>query len=225
MAVYRFRIILEDNDDIYRDIEIKSIQTFEDLHVAIQDAFKFDKKHAASFFVSDDYWRKGLEITLREEDLPLEPEEIKAKVEPKKLMNHVKIAKYVESPHQRFVYIFDPNAQWSFLIELFKIDSEKPKTKYPVCVKTNGTAPKQYKPVAVIKEDLSPEAALLAALNEEPDDSEAYKQPLHTDELAVEDDDLVTLEGEEGEETDAESDQEHEDAEGGAFDEHGEEDH
>src|SRR5437868_1785311 len=122
MAIYRFRVVLEDNEDTIRDIDIRSVQTFEELHVAIQDAFKFDKKHAASFFVSDDYWRKGLEITLRKEDLPLDAEEIKAKVEPKKLMSDLKIAKCFESPHQRFVYIFDPNALWTFLIELLKIE-------------------------------------------------------------------------------------------------------
>jgi len=202
MAIYRFRVILEENDDIFRDIDIKSVQTFEDLHHAIQDAFKFDNKHAASFFVSDDYWRKGLEITLREEDLPLDEAEIKAKVEPKKLMNAVKIAKYVESPHQRFVYIFDPVAQWSFMLELLKIATEEPKVKYPACVKTSGSPPKQYKVAPVIKEELSPEAAMLALLSNEtePDDTEAYKTPLHTDELAVEEEDLTTLDAEEGEE-------------------------
>ena len=58
MAVYKFKLFIEDNEDIYREIEILSGQTFEDFHNAIQDAYKFDKKHAASFFVSDDYWRK-----------------------------------------------------------------------------------------------------------------------------------------------------------------------
>jgi hypothetical protein len=66
MAVYKFKLFIEDNEDIYREIEILSGQTFDDFHNAIQDAYKFDKKHAASFFVSDDYWRKDQEITLRE---------------------------------------------------------------------------------------------------------------------------------------------------------------
>lgn len=201
MAVYRFRVVLEENDDVYRDIDIKSIQSFEELHHAIQEAFKFDKKHAASFFVSDDYWRKGLEITLRKEDLPLDEDEIRKKIEPKKLMAEVKVAKYVETPHQRFVYIFDPVAQWSFLIELLKIVNEEPKTKYPACVKSIGNAPKQYKVIAPIKDELGPEAALLAALKgPEPDDDEIYKT-INNDVLGVEEEDLNSLEGEEGEES------------------------
>ena len=68
MAIYRFRVTYEDHEDVYRDIEIKSIQTFEDLHHAIQEAIGFDKSKPASFYMSDDYWRKDQEITLRAED-------------------------------------------------------------------------------------------------------------------------------------------------------------
>ena len=100
MAVYRFKLFIEDNEDIYREIEILSGQSFEDFHNTIQEAYKFDKKHAASFFVSDDYWRKDQEITLREEDLPLEEEEIRKEVSPKKLMSKTKIAKYIDNPRQ-----------------------------------------------------------------------------------------------------------------------------
>lgn len=225
MAVYKFKVIYEENDDVYRDIEIKSGQTFEDFHNAIQDAYKFDKKHAASFFVSDDYWRKGLEITLREEDLKLDEEEIRKKIEPKKLMSATKIAKYIDQPHQRFVYIFDPVAQWSFLIELMKIDAENPKTKYPVCVKSVGKEPKQYKQQNLIKEEVSGEDALLAALlgggkkkaKDEDDDveeNEIYKT-LNTE--GIEEDDLESLEGEEGEEKTGEDDEE-----GDEFNEDGE---
>lgn len=83
MAVYKFKIFVEDNEDIYREIEILSGQTFENFHDAIQEAYKFDKKHSASFFVSDDYWRKDQEITLKQDDLPLDNDEIKKGVAPK----------------------------------------------------------------------------------------------------------------------------------------------
>src|ERR1700741_1128225 len=178
MAVYKFKIVIEDNDDIYREIEILSGQTFEDFHNAIQDAFKFDKKHAASFFVSDDYWRKDQEITLREEDLPLDEEEIRLEVSPKKLMSKIKIAKYIDSPRQRFVYVFDPSVKWTFCIELMKILPDNPKGTYPACVKSTGNPPKQYKQTQLAKGELSPEqamAALLGGGDHEPEESEIYK--------------------------------------------------
>jgi hypothetical protein len=45
MAVYKFRISLEEDEDIVRDIEIRATQTFEDLHYAILSAIGFDTQH------------------------------------------------------------------------------------------------------------------------------------------------------------------------------------
>ena len=208
MAVYRFKIFLEDNEDVFRDIDIKAAQTFEQFHTIIQEAFKFDAKHAAAFFVSDDYWRKGQEITLRKEDLPLDEEEIRKNVDPKKLMAETKIARFIEQPHQRFVYVFDPVVQWTFLLEMIKIVEDNPKLNYPAIVKSYGTAPKQYKQTNMAKEELSPDMAMAGLLNElETEDEEVYKT-LETGEEAVEEDDINSLEGEEGEEEDVEETEE-----------------
>ncbi|MBP7810328.1 MAG: hypothetical protein KA163_13620 [Bacteroidia bacterium] len=212
MAAYRFRVIIEDNEDVYRDIDIKAAQTFEELHNTILEAFKFDNKHAAAFFVSDDYWRKHLEITLRKEDLPLTPEEIRLKVEPKKLMSEAKIAKYIETPHQRFVYVYDENVQWNFLLEMMKITNEEPKAKYPLISKSIGNPPKQYKQLNIIKDE-DPADALLAAImgkgkkadkkedDDVEDESEIYKS-LKVE--GVDAGDLEGLDGEEGEEAEVE---------------------
>jgi len=210
MAVYRFKVFLEDNEDVFRDIDIKASQSFEQFHTIIQEAFKFDAKHASAFFVSDDYWRKGQEITLRKEDLPLEEEEIRKNVDPKKLMSETKIAKFIEQPHQRFVYVFDPVVQWTFLVEMLKIVEENTKVNYPAIVKSYGTAPKQYKQANLAKEELSPDMAIAGLLNDlEVEDEEVYKT-LDTGEEAVEEDDINSLEGEEGEEEETEGDQEEE---------------
>ncbi|MBL7912158.1 MAG: hypothetical protein JNJ41_13950 [Bacteroidia bacterium] len=223
MAVYRFRVCLEENEDIYRDIDIRTVQTFEQFHNIIQDSFKFDNKHSASFFVSDDYWRKGQEITLKKEDLPLEEDEIRKGVDPKKLMADVKIAKFIEQPHQRFVYVFDPIVQWNFLIEMIKIADESPKVTYPVCIKTFGTAPKQYKQINMAKEELSPDLAMAGLLNElEVEDEEIYKT-IDTGEEAVEEADINSLEGEEGDADVEDENSEEEDTGDFTFDE--EEDH
>lgn len=226
MAVYRFRVCLEDNEDVYRDIDIKAAQTFDLFHDAIQEAFKFDKKHAASFFVSDDYWRKGEEITLNKEDLVLNEEDIRKKIAKKFLMKDTKIAKFIEQPHQRFVYVFDPNVQWSFLIEMLKIVNEDSKLNYPVCIRTAGSAPKQYKQTNLAKEELSPDLAMAALLNDpEVEEEEIYKN-LGGDEVGVEEDDLESLEGEEGEESeDDEFNEDGDEAEGSDYGSYEEEDH
>jgi len=146
MAIYKFRITFEDYEDISRDIEIKSSQNFVDFYQIILQSIGFDTKHAASFFVSDNYWRKYAEITLKEED-----------VEPGvKLMKSAKLASFIEQPNQRFLFLYDKDVRWSILIELIKLVPEDANATYPRCVKIVGTAPKQYKQqlIAKLKEEV-----------------------------------------------------------------------
>lgn len=160
MAVYKFRIKFEDYDDVTRDIEIKPTQTFKDLHLSIQQAIKFDASKPANFFMSNDQWVKGKEISL----------------EPKKnkdgsdvtLMETAVLNKFIIDPHQKIYYIFD---NWTFFIELFKIvlDADK-KAIYPRCVKVVGEAPPQYKKIILPAAEESEEEVLL--LDELDDDAE-----------------------------------------------------
>jgi hypothetical protein len=191
MAVYRFRVMFEDNEDIQRDIEIKSNQTFLDFHNCIQESIKFDNKHAASFFVSDDYWRKNLEVTLLEAD----------KDNDNKLMATTKIATCIEKPYQRFVYLFDVKVQWTLLIELIKILPDNEKVKYPVCSRSAGNPPKQYKLNIVAEGPISPDVAMANMLADDELDKEAYKIALEP-EMGLDEDDLnfTSEEGEEGHE-------------------------
>lgn len=225
MAVYKFKIVVEDNEDIYREIEILSSQTFEDFHSILQDAFKFDRKHSASFFVSDDYWRKDQEITLKKEDLELDADEIKLGVSPKKLMSATKIAKYIDSPRQRFVYVFDPAVKWTFCIELMKILPDNPKGSFPAIVKSIGNPPKQYKQTQMTKGEMTPDQ-LMSTLLADPDveESEIYKS-IKNDTNGVDEGDLNHLEAEEGEDLPEgeDEDMENEDEEEGGFDDYAEE--
>lgn len=147
MAVYKFRIIFEDQEDVVREIEVQGKQSFEEFHRSIQEAIGFDNSKDASFFMSDDYWRQGQEIT----NAKLAPNDDddddyrKPKKTPPKAMSKSRVADFIDDPHQKIVYNFDPVAKWTLLIELVKIQNDDPKTNYPRTVKSTGTAPKQYK--------------------------------------------------------------------------------
>jgi hypothetical protein len=200
MAIYKFRVAFEDNDDVYRDIEIKSTQTFEDFFHCILDAVNFDRIHAGSFFVSDDFWRKNEEITLRKEDTADDVE----------LMSAVKMAKYVNDPHQRFALVYDEAVAWSFLIELQKINKEEGNLIYPCVVKTVGKEPRQYQQNNVKENNgpLSPDL-LMANLLADPvlNDDLAYEEDDEVEDLlkaeeGVDEDDKEALLGEEGDDGD-----------------------
>jgi hypothetical protein len=135
MAVYRFRVAFEDYDDVVRDIEIRSTQTFQELHHAIQEYIGFDGSKPSSFFMSDDNWKKGTEITNR----PIGEDEKVFE------MGHSKLINFIVDPHQKIYYVFDLPNHWTFHVELVKIVlSPEESAQYPRCIKTLGEAPKQY---------------------------------------------------------------------------------
>lgn len=149
MAVYRFRVAFEDQEDVIREIEVLGKQSFGELHRSIQEAIAFDNSKDASFYMSDDYWRKGQEITnrkLQQDDDDDDDYRVKKKPSAKP-MNSSRVADFIDDPHQKIVYEFDPAVKWTLMIELVRILNEEPKVTYPRTVKSSGAAPKQYKQV------------------------------------------------------------------------------
>jgi hypothetical protein len=143
MPLYKFRICLEDDDSIFRDIEILPTQSFQEFHLAIQTAFQFDAKHQASFYKSNDSWHKGKEVSLIKKEGAL-------------LAEKVPMVYFIDDPHQKILYVYDPDMQWTFYCELMTITEEKPKINYPLLVRTEGLAPKQYgnSPIVSSKDDV-----------------------------------------------------------------------
>jgi hypothetical protein len=137
MAVYRFKVYFEDDESVIREIDIKSSHTFEEFHKIIQSSIGFDGAHPASFFVSGDTWRRGKEIILLHKT---HANGLKGT-----WMHETKIVAFVDDPHQRFIYEFDPEGgNWILLVELMKIIPEASVT-YPRVNKSIGVAPQQYK--------------------------------------------------------------------------------
>lgn len=193
MAVYKFNVTLEDYDDLLRVIEIKSNQTFEDLHKCILQAFGFDDKQLASFYMSDDYWRKGEELSLIEMDEPGPGK----KAPP--LMGKTKIASFIIDPHQKILYIYDYLNQWTFHLELFQIQvKENPDAVYPLVSRSVGIPPKQYNNIGVPN-----------IHGDESDEFDFIKNEI----LATDEDETAEGFGEEGEE--GETDSEAEEGEAG----------
>jgi hypothetical protein len=62
--IFKFRVIVDTEKDVFRDIEIETDATFEAFHKAVLDAFDFEEGEMASFYMSNESWEKGLEIAL-----------------------------------------------------------------------------------------------------------------------------------------------------------------
>ncbi|OFY89817.1 MAG: hypothetical protein A3K10_16665 [Bacteroidetes bacterium RIFCSPLOWO2_12_FULL_31_6] len=139
MSVYKFRVTIEDNSDnaIFRDIEIKSTQTFEDFHQVILKAFEFDNSQMASFYVSDEDWNKGQEIALFDMQITEEDGE---KV---LIMSETELKTQINFVGQHLVYTYDFLNLWNFFIALIEIVVKEKGTSYPKITCTKGKAPKQ----------------------------------------------------------------------------------
>ena len=137
MALYRFRVTFEDYDDVIREIDVKSNQTFEDLHRAIHQSTGYSPEYASSFYISNDQWIKGEEITY----LPNQRRTDRGVA----LMEKVKLSNRIDDPHQKFYYTFNFDRPFDFHVELMKIILEDaPGVVYPAVIKSVGEAPKQF---------------------------------------------------------------------------------
>jgi len=137
MPLLRFRVYWEEDDQVYRDIEIRSGQTFLELHQTIVKAYEFDGKHAASFFESNDKWHRGRELS--SEVL------VNKKDAPALSMMRTPVSALVAKPDQKFVYVYDPAKQWTFLVELIGVNKDEDSRRvYPFIARKEGIAPAQY---------------------------------------------------------------------------------
>jgi len=137
MAILRFRIYFEEDESVYRDVSIRHTQFFLDLHEAILRAYEFDNKHKATFYRSNDHWQRGREISLDQYD-----KEYKV---PPLIMKDTTIGSEIRIPNQKFIYQYDFNKNWTFLVELINVSKEEnPKLSYPTTMRTEGIAPSQY---------------------------------------------------------------------------------
>ena len=135
--IYRFKVWFEEEEDINRVIDILPGSTFLEFHHIILDSISFNKDIPSSFYCSDDNWRKGKEISLKE---------------PGKLqMADIRLKQFVNDPHQKFVFITDFNEQWVLYVELQSIQNEVKGISYPLIFKSVGKAPKQNEGISRFK--------------------------------------------------------------------------
>lgn len=135
MRIYRFRVLIEDKSEAFRDIEIRSEQSFLDLHKAIKKAFGFKGEEMACFYVSDDSWERGAMIPLA--DLGFAEDG----GTPPALMADVYISDHMRSTKQRYIYVYDFLFNWTFLIELVSAKEPVKGKRYPQVVFSHGEAP------------------------------------------------------------------------------------
>lgn len=130
--VYKFRVILDAEEDIFRDIAILDSDTLEDLHNAIVNAFGFDGLEIASFYTCDDEWIQDEEIALFDTgDVPGE----------QKTMADYTLESILDTENTKIIYVYDFLNMWTFFVELGAVEEPESGVAYPELLFAHGEMP------------------------------------------------------------------------------------
>jgi hypothetical protein len=127
-GIYIFKVSLDKKT--WRTIAISSNDVLDDLHDAIQKAFKFDNDHLYEFS-----FRNRFGITQRVSHPMCEEEFSTDEFEIKNLPLRI---------GEKMEYVFDFGDHWQFTVELEKIEPPNPKFKKAKILESHGKAPEQY---------------------------------------------------------------------------------
>ena len=132
--IYRFRVILDASDDVFRDIEIEASATLEDFHNAVTQAFGFAGQEMASFYVSNDAWEQGEEIALF--DMSETPGALR-------IMSETILENTVSERKTKLIYVYDFLNMWTFLVELAEVAEREEGRIYPNLMFAHGEIPEE----------------------------------------------------------------------------------
>jgi len=130
--IYKIRIILDAEEDIFRDIEIDAVDSLEELHNSITQAFGFLGTEMASFYTCDENWNQDEEIALF--DMSENGSDIR-------LMNETFLEDQLTQSNPKLIYVYDFMSMWTFFVELADIVEKEDGRAYPNLLFTFGEVP------------------------------------------------------------------------------------
>jgi len=127
--IYRFRVILDAQEDVFRDLEIEAQASLEDFHNVITQAFGFGGQEMASFYLSDDEWNQGEEISLF------------GMGDETRVMVSTTIDEVFSEENTKMLYVYDFLNLWTFMVELAEIAEPEIGKTYPNLMFAHGEIP------------------------------------------------------------------------------------
>ena len=125
----KFRIILNVEEDVLRDIVIDSNINLIEFSKIISSEFGFDSSEISTFHHSNENWEQLDEIKIFKID------------ELDQIMDKTPISNFFLSKGDKLIYIYDFLNYWTFFIELYEIDESVKIDSYN-CINSVGEVPK-----------------------------------------------------------------------------------
>lgn len=130
--IYRFRVILDTHEDVFRDLEMEGKASLEDFHNVITQSFGFGGQEMASFYMSNELWEQGEEIVLFD---------MGDTADGVRVMNETFLEDVVSEDQTKLIYIYDFLNMWTFLVELAEIAEYEDGRSYPNLMFAHGQIP------------------------------------------------------------------------------------
>ena len=130
---YKIRVILDVDEDVFRDIEVDETLNLEELHFTIAKSFGFKGQEMAAFYGTDDNWEQGEEIPLF--DMSEDGSALS--------MQKISIKDILRVEGNKLIYVYDFFSMWTFFIELIEIGEIKKGTTYPNLINSVGEVPEE----------------------------------------------------------------------------------
>jgi hypothetical protein len=108
----KLNIVLDHNDDVFREIRISTDNTLEDLHKVIVSSFGLKPEEMAAFYLTNEEWEQGEEIPL----ITMEPSS--------REMQNISVNDIFQNT-EKLLYVNDFLILWRFMIEVEEIDELK----------------------------------------------------------------------------------------------------
>lgn len=134
MRAFKFRIVADTEDDIFRDILIREDDTFEQLYKTIIESVGFRGDQMASFYMSNENWEKGEEISLMDMSF--------GDAGPR-MMDTTLLNEMVEAKNDKILFLYDFMKMWIFYVELIGIEQLDESMNLPAIVLSMGQSPNE----------------------------------------------------------------------------------
>ncbi|MEJ2163330.1 MAG: hypothetical protein P8X60_08455 [Robiginitalea sp.] len=130
--IYKIRIILDAEEDVFRDLEIPAESNLEELHDAITQSFGFLGNEMASFYTADENWNQDEEIPLFD---------IRETGDGTRLMRDTTLTDVMGEQFPKLLYVYDFLNMWTFFVELADIVPREDGRSYPNMIFSFGELP------------------------------------------------------------------------------------
>jgi len=158
---YKFRVILDVEEDVFRDIIVSESINLEELHFTIAKSFGFKGQEMASFYRTDNEWEQGEEIPLFD----------MSEDGSSPSMQNCLTSETFKIKGDKLIYVYDFMAMWTFFIELTEIDNTTVK-ELPMIALSFGNVP-----------DEAPEKEFTSEFLEEDDDIDIFNDENNFDNI------------------------------------------